>query len=308
MTKYRIALVGGGRWARVYAGVLSKLPDLVGSVTVVSPRNADGMRQWLATQKLPHDVLEVLDPAGFDAAIIVNAPADHEFSAMRFLAAGVPVLVEKPLALNAASAARMIEAAKARGACLAAALVFRFAAYVERFAAALPAAWDSLVLTWTDPAVENRYGERKVNDPRVPLLADVLPHVVSILDTLAPGAEIAYRSAAPNDGGAQTDLDLTLNGRPCLVHLARNAVQRVRLVQVVAGAGRYELDFSDEPGRITIGGAHDSGDPDWGNRPSPLTQMARRFLEGISGAPDRRLDPQFALHTCELTDAALRRS
>src|SRR5262245_5053326 len=135
MTKHRIALVGGGRWARVYARVLSTLPDVVGAVTIVSPHNADGMRNWVAAERLGYNVADARDPSGFDAAIIVNAAGDHESSALLFLQAGVPALVEKPFALNAAGAARMIEAAQARNVFLAVALVFRFATYVDRFKA-----------------------------------------------------------------------------------------------------------------------------------------------------------------------------
>lgn len=298
-------MVGGGRWTRVYARVLATLPDLAGMVTVISPHNADGMLQWLAAEGLGYSVAEAVDPSGFDAAIIVNAAADHESSAVRFLGAGLPVLVEKPFALSAAGAARMIETAQARNIYLAAALVFRFAAYIDRFAALLPAAWDRLSVTWTDPADESRYGERKSHDPKVPMTADVLPHVVSILDTLAPYAKIACRSAAADRGGAQAEIEMSLNGRPCLVRLARNAEKRVRLIQAVAGTQRYELDFSTEPGRITRGADSESGDPDWAGRPSPLTQLVRRFLEGLPGVGDQRLDPRLALLACQLTDEAL---
>src|SRR5512147_2827745 len=114
MTTHRIALVGGGRWARVYARVLSKLPDLVSAVTVVSPHNAAGMRQWIDAERLGYRVASALDPSACDAAIIVNAAADHESSAVQFLEAGIPALVEKPFALSAAGAARMIETAQAR--------------------------------------------------------------------------------------------------------------------------------------------------------------------------------------------------
>ena len=298
-------MVGGGRWARVYARVLSKLPDLVSAVTVVSPHNAAGMRQWIDAERLDYRVTGALDPSACDAAIIVNAAADHESSAVQFLEAGIPALVEKPFALSAAGAARMIETAQARNVYLAAALVFRFAAYIDRFAALLPAAWERLSVTWTDPADESRYGERKSHDPKLPMAADVLPHVVSILDTLAPHATIACRSVAADQGGAEVEIELSLNGRPCLVHLGRNAEKRVRLIQAAAGAQRCELDFSTEPGRITREAGSESGDPDWAGRPSPLTQLVRCFLEGLQGARDRRLVPRLGLLACQLTDEAL---
>src|SRR5262245_48913621 len=92
MKPCRVALVGGGRWARVYATVLSKNPDLAGAVTIISPGNAEGMRSWVAIQALPCQVTAASDASGFDAAIITNAAAAHEAAAERFLKARVPVL------------------------------------------------------------------------------------------------------------------------------------------------------------------------------------------------------------------------
>lgn len=299
--------MGGGRWARVYAGLSSKNPDLVGAVTIISPRNADGMRRWIAEQNLPYDVATAQDWVEVDAAIIANAAADHESSAERFLAARIPVLIEKPFAMSVAGAARLVELAQAHGAYLAAALVFKFARYVDRFASRLPETWDSLSVTWTDPGSEIRYGERKRLDSSLPLPADVLPHVVSILDTLVPGARMTSRAVAVKRGGAQTDIELALNGNPCVVHLARNAQERVRRLEAVAGYQRYELDFSVEPGRMAWNGGDESGDPDWGEGGSPLTRLMRSFLEGVAtGVRDERLDPRLGLLACQVTDETLR--
>jgi predicted dehydrogenase len=307
MKPCRIALVGGGRWARVYAGLASKNPDLVGAVTIISPRNADGMRRWIAEQNLPYDVAVAPDRVEVDAAILANAAADHESSAERFLAAQIPVLIEKPFAMSAAGAVRLVELAQARGTYLAAALVFKFARYLDRFASRLPEGWDSLSVTWTDPGGESRYGERKSHDPTLPVAADVLPHVVSILDTLVPGARMTCRAVAVKRGGAQTDIELAVSGKPCVVHLARNVQKRVRRFEAIAGHRRYELDFSVEPGRIAWNGGAESGDPDWGKGASPLTLLMRSFLEGVAtGGRDDRLDARLGLLACQVTDEALR--
>ena len=54
-----------------------------------------------------------------DAAIVAAPPALHADLSLPLLAAGIPVLVEKPLALHAADARRMVETAAASGARLA---------------------------------------------------------------------------------------------------------------------------------------------------------------------------------------------
>ncbi len=309
MKPCRVALVGGGRWARVYARVLSNNPDFVRSATIVSPRNADGMRRWIATEGLPYEAAAAQDPIGFDAAIIANAAADHESWAERFLKARVPVLIEKPFATSAAGATHLIDLAQAQGVYLAAGLVFKFARYVDRFAALLPnqSRIRSVSVTWTDPSDESRYGERKSYDPSVPVPADALPHVVSILDALLPANQIACRSVAVGQAGAQVGIELVLNGKQCVVRLARNSDKRVRLIEVATDRQRYALDFSVEPGQIVLNGESQSGDPDWGNEPSPLTRLVQGFLNALSGGTrDDRLDARLGLLVCSVTDQALR--
>jgi len=309
MMPSRIALVGGGRWARNYARVLSKSPDLVRSVTVISPRNADGMRRWIAAESLPYDVAQPLDSAGFDAAIIANAASDHEAAAARFLKARVPVLIEKPFAMSKAGAVRLTELAQAEGVYLAVALVFKFARYLDRFAALLPdrSQISSISITWTDPKDESRYGERKSYDPSLPVAADVLPHIVSVLDTLYVAKKIVCMDVAVKRAGAETDIELSVDGTPCKVRLARNSEKRVRLIEVIADRVQHVLDFSVEPGRIAANGESQSGDPDWGNGPSPLARLAQSFLTAVGGgARDHRLDANLGLMASSVTDEALR--
>lgn len=301
-------MIGGGRWARVYAGVLTKHPDLVRSVTIVSPRNAEGMRSWAAAEGLPHEVTADADPPAFDAAIVANAASDHETWAHRFLDARVPVLVEKPFALGAAGAERLIALAEARGAYLAAALVFKFARYLDRFAALLPQRSEirAVSLTWSDAAGEIRYGERKSHDVTLSVAADVLPHVASILDTLCPHAPIVCRSVAMGAGGSQADVALSLGGRPCIIRLARDAECRKRLIAVESAAQNLTLDFTVEPGIITRNGEAWSGDPDWGKSLSPLNRLVRAFLGAVAGqVRDERLDARLGLLACRVVDQAL---
>src|SRR5690349_5406305 len=101
----RIAIAGGGRWARVHATVLlaATPPDV--RIVIHTPRNASGMRQW-ALERDPIR-LSVADGAldfapGHlpDAVIVANAAADHANCAARSIAAGIPTLVEKPLSLS----------------------------------------------------------------------------------------------------------------------------------------------------------------------------------------------------------------
>ena len=310
MRRLRIAIMGGGRWARIYVRLLLGQAD-VGRVLVVTPRNADGMRAWAAAGKLD-DRLAVTatwpDAGEIDAAIVVNAAADHQAAAERFLQARIPVLIEKPFAMSASEARRLVELAAARGTYLAAAQVFRFAGYLDRFAAVLGEAdgVTSIAVTWCDPQTEQRYGDEKRNDPGLPLVIDVLPHVLSILEIVLPGRSVGCRHVVAARAGAQIDLRLAVNGAPCAVHLARDAERRTRIIEVVTQRHRAVLDFTVEPGIITIDGRAQNADPDWASAPSPLTRLLAAFLTAVAGgALDGRLNAAHGIAACVLADAAL---
>ena len=311
MERPRIAVIGGGRWARVYLALLAEFPDLAGSITVVS-RNAEGMRQWLIQNQRDYAVIAPADwqprRGDIDAAIVVNAAADHEASAAQCLAAGIPTLIEKPFAMSTAGAWRLITLADRHGTQVAAAHVAQFAPYLDRFVALLPdrARIQRISLTWEDGSGETRYGERKRYDTNLPVLADVLPHVVSILDRLLPAQPVDCRKLMVSRGGAQIDAGLNFGGIPCAVRLARNAAKRVRRVEVLTAGQTFVLDYSVEPGTIVAAGVTHPGDPTWGKAPSPLTRLARSFVESLQGALDPRLDARFGLLACRTTDMALR--
>jgi predicted dehydrogenase len=309
MTGLRIAVIGGGRWARIYVRLLAAHAADIASIVVVTPRNVDGMRAWAAAENLPG--VEITgawpEPGRVDAAIVVNAASDHDSAAEKLLRAGIPLLVEKPFAANAAKAGQLVGLAAARGTYLAAAQVFRFAGYLHRFAGALVDI-SSVSLTWCDPAAEQRYGDAKSHDAALPLVVDIVPHLLSVLDILLPGA-LLCEGVSIARGGAEVALRLSAGNVPISVRLARNAPRRERLLEVTDRSGRAMLDFATEPGSIAQHGAIGSADPNWRTRPSPLTQLVAAYLAALAGkGRDPRLAAAHGVTACTLADAALRQA
>jgi predicted dehydrogenase len=110
-TRFRVALVGCGRIAQVHCSYLRQLPqvELVGAHDIHRGRREAFSARW----QLPTyaEVDELLSAAQPDVVHVVTPPATHPSLAIRFLEAGVHVLVEKPMALTVAEADAMLAAA-----------------------------------------------------------------------------------------------------------------------------------------------------------------------------------------------------
>ncbi|WP_343973731.1 Gfo/Idh/MocA family oxidoreductase [Kribbella koreensis] len=110
----RVGVVGCGYWGSKHVRVLHTL-EMVGTVAVIDP-NPDRALQ-LSRNYPALEAYKDLDEAipHVDAVIIATSPSTHKPLALKAIAAGVHVMVEKPLATTAADAREMIAAAKAAG-------------------------------------------------------------------------------------------------------------------------------------------------------------------------------------------------
>ena len=305
-----VAVIGGGRWARVITEVLCGLAPTSVGISVHSPHHAHGMAEWAAGKQLAERIRVSSDwpdsnaESRSTATIVVNAARDHERAVVATLPASCAVLVEKPMALSEASAHRMISLADAAGVRVAPAHVFLFARYARNFGELVAAAGGarSLRIVWHDPAVEVRYHEEKRYDAGLPVFADVFPHVLSLIAAVGAPLPDRVENVAVRRGGAQLGFNL-VGDVPIQVELARNSDRRRRLVAVESNKDSLVLDFSREPGWMSRGDERLVADPDWSTAPSPLAALLGAFLDWAGGAvADPRLDPALALAACRLTD------
>ena len=156
---------------------------------------------------------------------------------------------------------------------------------------------------WMDPRSENRYGDQKHYDPSLPVFADWLPHVSSILGALTPGSPQRCTKLELQRGAAAIEIDLALGDVPCSVQLVRNGDQRKRLMEVATAKGVLQLDFSREPGTIIVDSARTNGDPDWETAGRPAACMLAAFLQWAAGGEfDSRLDTTIGLRAASVID------
>lgn len=305
-----VTVIGGGRWARVLTTVLCDLVPPSVKISVHSFHNADAISTWVLERKLADrvhvssDWPQILSKSS-SAIIVANAARDHERAVEWAIFRNIPVLVEKPIALTAVAAQHLVNLALSQNLYFATAHVFLFARYVDNFVALVGQSGNiqSIQVQWMDPKSENRYGEQKQYDPGLPVFADWLPHVLSLIGTLSPNLPQSCKTLEFFRGGAHIELELKLGDIPCHVQLIRNGNQRQRIFEVETEKEMLRLDFSTEPGMITSGSTVINGDPDWETKKRPVAQMLSAFLKGAAGdMPDHRLNSEIGLRANQLID------
>ena len=122
----RIGLIGAGGIGKAHAEAASGLGAL-GALTAVAdidPDVAATVASSVAADVVP--AAEMADPARFDLVVVASPPASHGPVVEPLLRAGVPVLCEKPLAVDLPAARALAAVAAQTGTPLAMATKFRF--------------------------------------------------------------------------------------------------------------------------------------------------------------------------------------
>jgi len=131
----RVGVIGLGGMGRNHARVLlnSYFADLV----AVCDEDECALSEWRGGGTMYLDPMRMLQDSDLNlGAVVVAVPTSkHAAIAMAAIEAGVPVLVEKPLAGNVGDAQRLVETAKEKG-------VFLATGHIERFNPAIVALKD----------------------------------------------------------------------------------------------------------------------------------------------------------------------
>lgn len=125
-------LVGTGAIAQVYAQAFRKSEEArIAAVADVRQEAAQALGEELGCPAFAsHEEMAAALP--LDAAVVCTPPATHPEICLQLLERKIAVLCEKPLAVDAAGARRMVEAAEATGVLLTMASKFRYVEDVIR--------------------------------------------------------------------------------------------------------------------------------------------------------------------------------
>lgn len=117
MNEIKWGIIGCGDVTEVKSGpAFNKVPN--SSLVAVMRRDAVKAADYAQRHGVPKwysDVSELINDPEVNAIYIATPPLQHEAYTIEALAAGKPVYVEKPMALNAAAAQRMVNAANNYG-------------------------------------------------------------------------------------------------------------------------------------------------------------------------------------------------
>lgn len=138
----KIAFAGTGLISGVHAGAAQKLPDV--TLQAVVNHRPESMAAFAAEFGIPRqyaNVANLLKDGDVDALIVCTPNYLHAPQSIAALEAGVHVLVEKPMAMNAAEAEAMLAASRKSGALLMVGHVWRFDPEVRWLREQIAAGW-----------------------------------------------------------------------------------------------------------------------------------------------------------------------
>ncbi len=124
---YNWGIIGPGRIAHKFAQDLDKLPNA--RLHAVASRSEERARAFALQYGAPHaygSYEEITSCPGLDVVYIATPHPGHRDNTLLCLQAGIPVLCEKPFAMNSGQVQEMVDAARATGAFLMEAIWTRF--------------------------------------------------------------------------------------------------------------------------------------------------------------------------------------
>ncbi|QDS95973.1 Inositol 2-dehydrogenase/D-chiro-inositol 3-dehydrogenase [Roseimaritima multifibrata] len=285
-----MAVIGGGRWARVLLTVLRDLVsqlngkgtteiDSIFWVTDHAPQAAQvylDNQQWENVSLVPRSKIPFSELV---AGVVASSPRQHFADCQLLLDAKVPVLCEKPLVTSSREAGQLQALAAKQKTPLGVELPLMHAGFFRDFsrsvAGCIP---DKIQIRWCDPWQEIRHGERKSPELTTDYITDMFPHVWSLLNVVRPDWRLkSIESVTYSPEQIQVECRW---GEEVLVEsvFSRRAETRERRFWIEPQ--QRGIDFAVEPG-WTLAGVKRTDNPLCGER--PLTRSLRRFLEVAHG-------------------------
>lgn len=237
MKPLRIAVIGAGHLGRIHARLASAAPEIE-LVAVADP--VEAARDSVAQEAKTQAVADYRELVGQIEGAIVAAPTTlHHSIGMELLGAGVPVLMEKPLAPTAAEAEALAALARKKG-------VVLQVGHVERFNAAL----NAVVADVRDPKYidATRTSGYTFRSTDIGVVLDMMIHDLDIALSLAKSPVVDVQALGVSVMGCHEDMAtarLTF-ASGCVAQLSASRVsfQQKRSMSVFTSRGAASINFA----------------------------------------------------------------
>ncbi|MEC4889450.1 MAG: Gfo/Idh/MocA family oxidoreductase [Nitrospira sp.] len=306
-----LGLIGAGRHGIRYARhILQDIPD-ARLHAVCRQHPAQGLDlSGSESVRMYGSVKELIADPQVQAVIVVTPPILHKEICLAAVAAGKPVLIEKPLATTYQDACTMVEAAVKAGVPLMTAQTLRFDQTIQWLRAAKPTIGRShhLVLTsrietkGRDATHADGYGKRGALLEFGVHLLDLVRYVTGeeiravrcLMDRLPPAApETLAMVHLLTDGGTQ-----------CAIEVARVAAGRVGRVEWIGSEGQLTADWSNRQLRSIVPAA--AGEEQTVPPSQTVLVTIREFLRALEQHRPMPITGEDGCRAVELAEACYR--
>jgi predicted dehydrogenase len=280
----RVAVVGAGAFGREHARVYS---EVAGS-HLAAVCDVDESRGRAVAERLDTAfVSDYRDLIGKVDAVSVAVPTQsHQVIASELLAAGIAVLVEKPIARTLDEADILIEAAKSGGAVLQ-------VGHLERFNPAVAAA--AQILTRPRFFEAHRLSIFTPRSLDIDVVMDLMIHDIDVLLSFVDSEVSEVRAAGVPILTQRIDIANArvefANGCVANLTASRVSAERVRKLRFFQPGEYVSIDYAVQEAAVVGVKAHQGGRPEFesrllpAERAEPLRLEIEAFLAAIEGSP-----------------------
>ena len=284
MNKLRLAVVGAGAFGRNHMRVIRALPHTaLTAVCDSNPEHAQAAALEFETRALP-----LAELAGLvDAAIVAVPTSAHAAVGCALLAAGIDVLVEKPIAPSIAEADALVDAAARHGRILQ-------VGHLERFNPAITALAERLTVPLFFEIHRLSLFTPRALDVDVGL--DLMIHDIDILLALTGKMPEEVRAAGISILSDKVDIANVRLAFPggCVANVTASRVytERVRKMRVFQPHQYISLDYhKQEAVAFSVSGDRQIGyDPFRITKAEPLALELAHFVECVTTRATPRVD------------------
>lgn len=282
----RLGVVGVGHLGKHHARILSSLPSVeLTAVADINRARAEEVAAGAQTQA----VTDARDLLGRVDAVTIAVPTEvHYEIASPFLEAGIPVLVEKPMARSVAEADAMIAAAARSGAVLA-------VGHTERFNPAVETARPLLV---NPRFIEvHRLGTFPERSLDIDVVFDLMIHDLDVVQSLVSSdAESIEAVGVPVLTGRVDIANARIRfANGCIANLTASRISRdrVRKIRFFQPAAYVSIDYAAQKLEMWRLTQIDGGKPSIQGGEVPVVQEEplKRELEDFVDAINAKRDP-----------------